>query len=117
MLKFKEGKLPKTPQAKLKYLYRLQELLRLYHNKKGEDVKKKKISLEEFRKFQQGWFKNRNSLICGKILECKNSLTESQKESLLEYDEEAKAYGAVKDKDKFKKDKKVQINIDDIEEG
>jgi len=116
-VRFKKEKLPKTSAARLKYLYRLQEQLRLFHNKKAKQVKDKEITLDEFRKFQKGWFAKRNNLICGKILECKANLTDSQKKSLLEYDKDTDSYGAVKDKEKFKKDKDIKIDIEDIEEA
>lgn len=116
-IKFKDGKLPKTSAARLKYLYRLQEQLRVFHNEKAKQIKDGKITLDEFRKFQKGWFAKRNNLICGKILECKQNLTNSEKKSLLEYDEESKSYGSVKEKERFKKDKSVKIDIEDIEEA
>ncbi len=116
-MRFKIDSLPKTPEAKLKYLYRLQEKLRLFHNEKAKQFKNGDITEKEFRKFQQGWFKKRNSLISGKIVECKKSLTESQKKQLLEYDKDTESYGAVKKKEEYKSNKNTKVNIEDIEEA
>lgn len=86
---FKTGKVPEDLAAKLKYLYRLKEKLRLYHNQYSQNYHDEQITLEEFREFQREWFKPRNMLVCEAI----NSCT-----SLLENDDT------------------IECDIDDIEE-
>lgn len=115
-IKFKEDKLPENHEDRFKYLYRLQEKLRLFHNIKGKQTKTGEITIEQFRKFQHGWFKKRNVLICKEINKCLTELTEEEKEKLLELDEVTKSYGKPKDKEKYKKDDTVKTNIEDIEE-
>jgi hypothetical protein len=88
MMKFKEGKLPEDPLERYKYLCRFRELLKLYHNKKGQEM-----LLEEFREFQKNWFDPRNDLICEEINACLPLL-----------------------KKKYYDDDKVQVDITDIEE-
>jgi len=116
-MRFKTDSLPKTPETKLKYLYRLQEKLRIFHNEKARQLKNGKITEEEFRKFQKGWFKKRNNLVVGEIIKCKTNLTKSQKEQLLEYNEKTNTFGAVKNKEQYKQDIKTKVSIDDIEEA
>jgi len=70
-MKFKEGSLPYLYKDRIEYLYRFQELLRLYHNKKGLDFRDGKITEEEFRNFQSTWFNPRNNLVCAEINKCK----------------------------------------------
>ena len=70
----KTTKLPKNTSDRLKYLYRLQEKLRLFHNKKGEQCRNGDMSMKEFRIFQNMWFEPRNILICTLINECKKIL-------------------------------------------
>lgn len=108
MVQFKEGKLPKNSEDRLKYLYKFQETLRIYHNNKASQTKEGELTLKEFRKFQQGWFNERNQLICVEIAKCKSQLTEKEKESLLQD-------GSIKNKELYKKDKNIKIDINDIE--
>ena len=115
-IRFKKDKLPNDPEKRLAYLYNLQEKLRLFHNHKASQIKTGKITIVQFRKFQYGWFKKRNSLICGEILNCKNKLTKEEKDKLLEIDEVDKTHGAVKDKEKYKKDTSIKNDISDMEE-
>lgn len=75
-VEFKMGKLPKDEVDKLKYLYRLKEILRLYHNEQSKNYKDGKITLAAFRKFQKTWFKPRNFLVCETINNCKNAMVE-----------------------------------------
>lgn len=112
MLRFKKGILPKNNEERLRYLYKFQEQLRLFHNKKA-----KELSLKEFRKFQQGWFRQYNNLIVGKILECKKNLNSNEKKKLLDFDNVTKEYGAIKNKEQYKKDESIEINLEDIEEA
>ena len=70
-MKFKEGILPRLYKDRIEYLYRFQELLRLYHNKKGKDFSDGKIEEKEFRNFQSNWFNPRNNLICVELNKCK----------------------------------------------
>jgi len=70
-VKFKEGTLPPLYKNRIEYLYKFQELLRLYHNKKGEDFRDGKITEKEFKDFQSNWFNPRNNLLCLEINKCK----------------------------------------------
>ena len=77
IVKFKSGKLPTNIADRLKYLYRLQEKLRVYHNAYGKKYRDGIITLEELREFQITWFDPRNLLLCRKINGCKDSLTKN----------------------------------------
>ena len=68
---FKEGNLPRLYKDRIEYLYRFQELLRLYHNKKGQEFRDGKITEKEFKEFQSNWFDPRNNLLCAEINKCK----------------------------------------------
>ena len=72
---FKVGKLPVNAADRIKYLYRLQEKLRLYHNLYGKKYRDGIITLEELRQFQDTWFAPRSMLICESINECKQMLS------------------------------------------
>lgn len=87
-MKFKEGKLPEDPLERFKYLCRLREALRLFHNKKG-----KELSSEEFEKFKNDWFDPRNNLICEEYNNCLPLL-----------------------KKKYYEDINIEIDINDLEE-
>lgn len=119
MIRFKEDKLPKENKDLLKYLYRFQEFLRLFHNKKAIQMKTGEITIKVFRRFQNGWFKRRSILINNKINECKANLSKDEIKELLKIDEDIlekrpDALGAVKDKELYKKDKNIKIDINDI---
>ena len=101
-------------EKRFKYLYRLQEKLRLYHNLKGTQARNGVITMEEFRYFQNGWIKDRNKLICKHINKCKDSLTEEEKEKLLDKTHED-SWSGVKDKEKYKKNNNTIADISDIE--
>lgn len=88
-MKFKDGALPEKITDRIKYLYRFQELLRLYHNTKSAELRDGKITEKTFRNFQSNWFNPRNNLLCAKINECKQF---------------------------FKEDNTVQVKIEDIVE-
>lgn len=69
-VEFKTGKLPTNKVEKIKYLYRLQEKLRLRHNMEAAKYKAGQITLAEFRVFQNTWYEPRSMLISDAI--CKN---------------------------------------------
>jgi len=74
MLKFKKDTLPTEPKERLAHLYRLQELLKLYYNKKGTDYRTGKITNAEWRSFSDNWYFPRSELICDTINACKNAM-------------------------------------------
>ena len=88
-MKFKQGVLPTDLSERIKYLYRFQELLRIYHNTKAQELKDGKIKESTFRRFQRNWFEPRNFLLCKEINNCKEL---------------------------FKEDDTVQVKIEDMEE-
>lgn len=112
-MKFKKGILPTKYEDRLKYLYRLQELLRLYHNKKGKDFRDDKIDKKNFRHFQRTWFDKRNLLICKEINNCRKYIPEFEEEKDLPIDKQGKIGALYK---LAKTDKNIVANIVDIEE-
>ena len=113
MMKFKSGTLPRYYKDRIKYLYRFQELLRLFHNQKGKDFRDGKITEEEFRTFQEGWFKKRNLLICRELNKCKQSMQEFKAIKKLSLDERCSTDAPYKE---AQKDSTIHIEITDIEE-
>lgn len=73
MVKFKEGRLPLLMKDRIEYLFRYNEILKLYHNKIGQKYKDGKITLTEFREFQNEWFEPRFQLISTEINKCKSN--------------------------------------------
>lgn len=112
-MKFKEGTLPVDPKEKLKYLYRFQEMLILFHNLKGKDFRNGKMTEKQFRNFQKGWVRNRKLLICAEINKCKEEIPEIVAEKKLSIEERGKTIELYK---LSKNDKKIHVNITDIEE-
>lgn len=70
-MKFKAGTLPHLYKDRVEYLYRFQEVLRLFHNKKARDYRDGKITLMQFRILQEGWFEPRNHFLCIELNKCK----------------------------------------------
>jgi hypothetical protein len=70
-MKFKEGTLPHLIKDRIEYLYRFHELLRLFHNQKAQEYKNGKITLDQFRYFQRGWYEPRSHLIIIEITHCR----------------------------------------------
>jgi hypothetical protein len=52
---------------RIKYLYRMLELLRLEHNAKGKLFKEGKLSETEFRTYQQGEFRDKSDKIFAEL--------------------------------------------------
>ena len=73
-MKFKDNILPIDIKERIAYLYRLNRLLIDFHNEKGKEYKDGKITLSEFRDFQEKWFNPRFKLISKEICNCKNNL-------------------------------------------
>lgn len=112
-MKFKTGKLPQDDKERLKYLYKFQEMLRLFHNQKGQEFEDGKITEREFRSFQNGWFDKRNLLICQEINKCTNKIPEfiaDKKIPPLEKTDIRKEYREAR------KDISIIIDITDIED-
>lgn len=100
MMKFKKDSLPTNIKDRLKYLYRFQETLRLFHNVQGKKFRDGKMTETEFRRFQKEWFGNRNQLICTEIHRCMARISEVEREQCK----------------LARKDKGIDIDISDIEE-
>ena len=113
-MKFKTGKLAPDFKVRIKYLYRFQEMLRLYHNQKGKEFREGKITEKAFRNFQNGWFNRRNLLICQEINKCKDHIPEIVAERKIPPLE--RTINACEKYEVAKDDKKIIINITDIEE-
>ena len=113
-MKFKTGKLPQDNEEKLRYLYRFQELLRLFHNQKGKEFREGKITEHTFRKFQRGWFEKRNFLLCKEIDKCKDKIPEIVAERKIPPWERTK--NACAKYEASEHDKTIVIDITDIEE-
>jgi len=52
-----------TDQDKLKYLYRVEELLRLEHNERGKEFRDGKVNEKDFRDYQRNDFEPRNQVV------------------------------------------------------
>lgn len=79
-------KIPKTlttNQDKLKYLYRVVELLRLEHNEKGKDFREGKMSEKDFRAYQKYDFEPRNQIVFFEINNILEAEGVTKKESML----------------------------------
>ncbi len=113
-MKFKKDALPIDPKERLKYLYRFQEMLRLFHNEKGKDFHTGKMTEKAFRDFQHEWVRNRKLLICAEINKCKELIPEIVAEKTLALEERGKTLAIYK---LAKDDEKILINITDIEEN
>lgn len=70
---FKPGVLPADYAERTKYLYRMQELLRLEHNDKGQQYKDGKITLEQWDNYRNLQFTPKSDLIINEILKCRQS--------------------------------------------
>lgn len=112
-MKFKENSLPVNLKDRLKYLYRFQEMLRLFHNVKGTAFRNGKMSEVEFRQFQKGWFGERNQLLCQEINKCKAAIPEIVEDYKLAVEKQKDVIDTYK---AAKHDEKIHVNITDIEE-
>lgn len=109
-LKFKKNKLPTDYKERLRYLYRVQELLRLHHNEVGKNFKTdSKIKKEQFRDFQRRWFMIRSSLICTEMGKCMRNLPKDFNPENYDDDDWENPYKV------GKTDKTIIANLDDIE--
>lgn len=77
-MEFEKEKLPEDDAKKLKYLYRMQEKLRLLHNSYGANYRSGTITEDEFHDFQRLWFEPRSMLICKAINGCKGKLSKDK---------------------------------------
>ena len=112
-MRFKKDTLPTDAEERLKYLYKYQETLRIFHNKIGERYLGNKISKIKFSQFQKEWFRKRNHLLSIEINKCKSQIPEIELSKELTTDERCgimQKYKAAKD------DKKIIVNIKDMEE-
>jgi len=71
---FKIGILPSDPEDRIKYLYRLEELLKIYFNKKGQEYKEGKLDAGQFRYFKDKWFYPRSIAINKEINRCRKNI-------------------------------------------
>ena len=113
-MRFKKGALPIDLKERLKYLFRFQEMLRLFHNKKSRQFHDKKMTEDDFRRFQKGWCKKRELLLCQEINKCKDTISELAVDNKLPIEEQKDIILIYK---AAKNDKKIYIDITDIEEG
>ena len=64
----------KTESQRYKYLYKLEEMLRLEHNDKGEAYRYKKITETEWNIYRDNKFKPSSLIISEEICTCRNKL-------------------------------------------
>jgi len=74
MIRIKTSMLPADTEARLKTLYRLQQLLIIFHNRQAEKYRSGEMSLYRFRQFQRLWCKPRNRAICREMNNCKHKI-------------------------------------------
>ena len=112
-MKFKDGKLPHDYEDRLRYLCKLQETFRLYHNRKGKKFRDGKITEKEFRDFQNGWYNSCNLLICKETNKCQSKMSDFVANSKKPLHEQIDVFGPY---DLSKYDESIIVNISDIEE-
>lgn len=110
MIRLKESLLPLDNEERLKYLFRLQELLRLLHNKKGQQYNDKKITEYQWKRFTQ-WFQKRNLIISKAINKCTKNIKSIQDYFNLTDEEQEKADNPIFVYKLHKKNKDININI------
>ena len=110
-MNFKNGILPISYEDRLRYLYRLQELLRLEHNRKGQEYRDGKIDMKNFRHFQNNWFEERSLLICKEINKCRENILDFKEAKLVSSEEHGKVGMLYK---LSSKDKTILASIEDM---
>lgn len=74
MNKMKIPQIIQTNEDRVKYLYRVLELLRLEHNKKGQEFREGKITEKEFREYQKGEHREKTAKIFADLNPIKDKL-------------------------------------------
>jgi len=88
-------------------------LLRLFHNIKGQDFRDGKMTKNEFRYFQNDWIRKRTQLICEKINECREQISEFETVKGLPMHDQ---YDVGVQYKSAKNDPTINVKITDIEE-